>query len=61
MTPHEEAHWRYQLERMCNWSFDNRYQAPWNTPPAEVDWLREEARFKCHLADAHRRAGEVIV
>jgi hypothetical protein len=56
MTPHEEAHWRYQLELMTSWGYHSRYQAPWNKPPDEVKWLCEEARYQCHLADALRRA-----
>jgi hypothetical protein len=55
VTPEEEAHWRYVLEHMTNWGYNTRYQGPWETPPDEVAWLREEARYRCHLADALRR------
>lgn len=60
MTPENEAHWRYQLEFMTNWGHNNRYIAPWSQSPEEVIWLREEARYKCHLADAIRRASNEI-
>lgn len=54
MTPELEAHWRYQLERTSNWGYMSRYQAPWLKDPDEVVWLREEARYQCHLANALR-------
>lgn len=55
MTVAEEAHWSYQLEWMTNWGYNIRYQGPFGHPPDEVVWLREQARYMTHLANAQAR------
>lgn len=57
MTPEEEAHWRYQLEILTSWGYHDRMinQDTWNKVPDEVAWLREQARYKGHLATVHLR------
>ncbi len=55
MTPEEEAHWRYQLELMTNWGHGYTMVGGLNAPPEEVIWLREEARYKSHLATVYLR------
>jgi hypothetical protein len=57
VTPEIEAHWRYQLEYLTSWKYHsgNILNGGLSPAPAEVRWLCEEARYQCHLADAHRR------
>lgn len=56
MTPEEEAHWRYTLEAMTNYGYNNgRVTNAFNKIPDEVLWLQELARYKCHLSNAYLR------
>jgi hypothetical protein len=63
MTPEVEAHWRYQLERMTNYGHDLNHISAYRYPniPDEVAWLREEARYQCHLANAQKRRAATFV
>lgn len=63
MTPEEEAHWRYMLERMTNFGHNyDKVGAYYGIKvPDEIAWLREEARYKCHLANAEKRRAATFV
>lgn len=65
MTPQEEAHWRYTLEYMTNYGYNARKGMVGSTfgmdVPDEVSWLREEARYKCHLANAEKRRAATFI
>lgn len=61
MTPETEAHWRYTLEHMTNWgswAYGSIYKPK---TPDEVAWLREEARYHCHLANAQQRRAATFI
>jgi hypothetical protein len=61
MTPEEEAHWRYQLELMTNWGISSYGITGLHKFPDEVAWLREEARYHCHLANAYNKRQQTFV
>lgn len=62
MTAKEEAHWRYQLERMTNWGSGGYIIQPsFRKVPDEVIWLQEEARYYCHLANALNKRQQKFV